>query len=114
MGFEQPPTARNAPSELKAAAEISISYGSTLASVATASQYWCNNLTCFRVSGRMASAGVGVGNSVAVGEDTTTVDVAGVSRVAQGVVTGKRCLSGAQAEERTRKKQMYKPLYLIM
>jgi hypothetical protein len=62
----------------------------------------------------MASAGVGEGRSVAVGEDATTVDVAGVSGVDLGVVTGKRCLSGAQAEERTRKKQIYKPLYLIM
>ena len=60
----------------------------------------------------MASAGVGEGRSVALGEETTTVDVAGVSGVDRGVVTGKRCLSGAQAQERTMKKQMHKPLYL--
>lgn len=41
-----------------------------------------------------------------------TVDVAGVSGVDRGVVTGKRCLSGAQAEESTSKKQIHKPLYL--
>ena len=62
----------------------------------------------------MASAGVGVGSSVAVGEDTMTVDVAVVSGVDRGVVTGKRCLSGAQAEERTSKKQMHKPLCLYL
>jgi hypothetical protein len=54
----------------------------------------------------MLSAGVGVGSTAAVGEDATMVDVAEASGVDRGVVTGKRCLSGAQAEERTRKKQI--------
>jgi hypothetical protein len=62
----------------------------------------------------MASAGVGEGRSVAVGADATTVDVVEASGVDRGVITGKRCLSGAQADEKTSKKQMYKPLYLTM
>jgi hypothetical protein len=41
-----------------------------------------------------------------------TVDVTGDSGVDRGVVTGKRWLSGAQAEESTSKKQMHKPVCL--
>ena len=85
---------------------MSISYGSMPVAVATVSQYWCNNFTCFKLFGLMTSVGIGVGSKVVIAVGASNVDVAvAIAGVNSGVVTGKRFLCDVQDEETITKKQ---------